>query len=125
MEWRNVVVSNERLEKSVMRLGEWQSYKAIVCDEYYYPLPEDFCVRLMVRLIRVGAMESIDKPSTPVAEVCFAPDVYNPDTMEVSIAFTIDETTLKKLNCYDQFLACGEAEFEVYLEWDEQVCELP
>ena len=116
----DVIVSNERLEKSVMQLGEWQSYKATVTDENGNQLFQTFCVRLMVRLIRVGILEPEDKPSTPVAEVCFAPDVYDPDTKEVSIAFTIDETTLMNLGCYSEFLAQKEAELEVYLEWDYQ-----
>jgi len=124
-EIHDVIVSNERLEKSVMQLGEWQSYKATVTDENGNPLLENFCVRLMVRLISVGPFESVDKPSTSVAEVCFAPDVYDRDTKEVAIAFTIDETTLMKLGCYEQFSVYGEAELEVYLEWDDQQFTIP
>ena len=122
----DVIVSNERLEKSVMQLGEWQSYKATVTDENGNQLFQTFCVRLMVRLIRVGILEPEDKPSTPVAEVCFAPDVYDRDTKEVAIAFTIKDTTLALIGCHDAIVAEGKTgEFEIYLEWDDQEFYIP
>jgi len=121
-EIHDVIVSNERLEKSVMRLGEWQSYKAKVTDENGNAIPyEDFCVRLMIKPITVNG-EPSDLPPVKLVEVCFAPDIYNKDTKEVAIAFTVNEVTLAELGCHDEF---EWGVFKIYLEWDDQEFYIP
>ena len=97
IEWHDVFVSNERLEKSVMKVGEWQSYKATVVDDAGNALPEWFCVRLV----------AVDSSGNKIklSEVCFAPDVYNPSTKEVAIAFQAPQEV---------------GTYTVRLEWDDQ-----
>ena len=125
-EIHDVVVSNERLEKSVMLVGESQTYRATVTDENGDAIPyEDFCVRLMIKPVSIGG-EPSNLPPFCLAEVCFAPDVYDRDTKEVAIAFTIKDTTLALIGCHDAIVAEGKTgEFEVYLEWDDQEFYIP
>ena len=121
-EIHEVIVSNERLEKPVMRLGEWQSYKATVTDENGNAIPyEDFRVRLMIKPITVNG-EPSDLPPVKLVEVSFAPDVYNKETKEIAIAFTVNEATLAELGCHDEF---KWGEFKIYLEWDDQQFYIP
>ena len=128
-EIHDVIVSNERLEKSVMAVGvdygESQTYRATVTDENGNPLPENFCVRLMIKPVSIGG-EPSDLPPFCLAEVCFAPDVYDRNTKEVAIAFTIKDTTLALIGCHDDIVAEGKTgEFIVYLEWDDQEFYIP
>ena len=125
-EIHDVVVSNERLEKSVMVVGvdygESQTYRATVTDENGDAIPyEDFCVRLMIKPITVNG-EPSDLPPISLADVCFAPDIYDKNTKEVAIAFAVKEYTLAELGCHDEF---EWGEFNIYLEWDDQEFYIP
>ena len=97
VEWHDVIVSNERLEKSVMLEGESQSYRATVTDENGNAIQSWFSVRLV-------AIDSNGNKTT-LAQVSFAPDIYDPDTKEVSIAFN----------------APPAGSYTVKLEWDDQI----
>jgi len=96
--WHDVVVSNERLEKSTMLEGESQSYIATVTDENGNAIQSWFRVRL-------AAYDSSGNRWGTLAEVSFAPDIYDPDTKEVRIAFN----------------APPAGNYTVKLEWDEQI----
>jgi len=96
--WHDVVVSNERLERSTMLEGESQSYRATVTDENGNAIQSWFSVRLV-------AIDTATGDKWKLAEVSFAPDIYDPDTKEVSISFG----------------APPEGDYTVKLEWDEQI----
>ena len=95
--WHDVVVSNERLERSTMLEGESQSYKATVVDDAGNAIKSWFSVRLVA--IDGGGNK------TTLAEVSFAPDIYDSSTKEVTIAFN----------------APPVGDYTVKLEWDDQI----
>lgn len=97
VEWHDVIVTNERLERSTMMEGESQSYRATVTDDVGNAIQSWFSVRLV-------AVDS-NGNKIKLAEVSFAPDIYNPDTKEVAIAFQ----------------APPAGQYTVKLEWDDQI----
>ena len=96
IEWHDVIVSNESLEKATMLVGTSQSYKATVTDDAGNAIESWFSVRLVA--VDGGGNK------TTLAEVSFAPDIYDPNTKEVQIAFN----------------APPVGDYTVKLEWDEQ-----
>jgi hypothetical protein len=74
--WYDVTVTNEEVEGAAAA-GDWTSYKAKIKYDGN-PMPRDFIVRLLLDKYVVSAVR-------------MAPDVYNPDTFDVAIAFQVPD----------------------------------
>ena len=89
--WYDVSVVDEGVDAGCP--GDWVSYWAKISYKDGTPLPEDFTVQLVMG-------------DYVVATVTLKPDVYNPDTLDLRIAFqvpTVDVgTNLVKLKWYGQ-----------------------
>lgn len=73
---RDVVVTNEWVEFSHVYPGDWTSYHATVYDEKGEALPEEVPTELLLG-------------ERVVARAFLTPDVYNPVTKEVKLAFQV------------------------------------
>jgi hypothetical protein len=75
---RNVIVRDEWIEFPEIAPGEETSYHATVTDEYGQPLPPEVPTELLL-------------DNRVVARAFLYPDVYNPITREVKLAFKVPE----------------------------------
>jgi hypothetical protein len=102
-EERNIIVINEWIELPHLSPGEETSYHATAYDDKYDPLPPTLPAELVLKPIDV----SPEPPEQVLAKTFLAPDVYNPITKEVKIAFTVPYVP--------------EGTYKVYLRWLEHV----
>jgi hypothetical protein len=92
-EVRTLVVTNESVEKTVLMPGQSLSYYATIFDNTGAPIPSAFQARLML-------------DTTLLVAFSFAPDVYNPTTGRLALAFTVPSV--------------APGTYTIRLEWDAQ-----